>query len=96
MSIGPGQRCLFRFKETIDHNGVPLRGRSATGTSGGAIHHPGTAVHRQAFRIGENNVTAIGNPLRVDGDVAGPQTHAIEASAELTFAGPVHSNARED
>src|SRR5580704_10114260 len=95
MSVGPGKRCFFRFKETVDHNCIPLSSSTAAGTRGSSLYNTGTAVDCHTFGIGKNDTTSIWDPFGIDRAMSCAQPGAIGTGADLAFTSPVDGDACE-
>ena len=95
MSVGPRQRRFFGFKESVDHNRIPLSGSAAAGTRRGSFYNPRTAVDCQTFRIGKDNATSVWDPFGIDRAMSGAQSGAIGTGADLTFSSPIDGDPRE-
>src|SRR5947209_20538012 len=96
MAVRPGDRRLFRFKKSINHDGVALSRRPAASARRDPAYHAGTAVHRNTLRIWKNDMTAIRDSLWINRTVTVSQPGPVRTSADLAFARPVDRDTREN
>jgi hypothetical protein len=76
MRIRPRIRFSFRFKKSIDHDGVALIGSSSGAARCFAANYGRSGINSCARTIGEENFASIRNSLRIDGAMADAQTSA--------------------
>jgi hypothetical protein len=94
MRIRPRIRFSFRFKKSIDHDGVALIGSSSGAARCFAAGPVSTAVHGPSGK----NFASIRNSLRIDGAMADAQTSAgagVFAGRSVTGC-PVTGDAGQD
>jgi hypothetical protein len=81
MGTSPSDGCGLRFKEAVDHDGIPLCRGPRAEPSGFAIHNVRPTVDGQAGEIRKDDFAAKRNSAGIHGAVSRPQAYAVPGGA---------------
>ena len=95
MRVRPCVRFSFRFKKSVDHNGLELACSPPAQTRGFAANDRRSGIDRGADCIGKNDFAAVGNSFWIDGTM--PWAQASPGTGEFgALTPPITGHAGKD